>query len=82
MPLDPGFNRILDESNLASDDNVDFEAVIEEESPITCPFIDFEAAESEDGSEITDSEEEEDTTALKGTTHIKKQNFSASFLRL
>ena len=58
-PPDPGFNRIINESDLDSDDNVDFEAVIDEESPINCPFIDYEAVESEDGREITDSEEEE-----------------------
>ena len=58
-PPDPGFNRIINESDLDSDDNVDFEAVIDEESPINCPFIDYEAVISEDGREITDSEEEE-----------------------
>ena len=58
-PPDPGLNRIINESDLDSDDNVDFEAVIDEESPINCPFIDYEAVESEDGREITDSEEEE-----------------------
>ena len=58
-PPDPGFNRIINESDLDSDDNVDFEAVIDEESPINCPFIDYEAVESEDGREITDSEEKE-----------------------
>ena len=58
-PPDPGFNRIINESDLDSDDNVDFEAVIDEESPINCSFIDYEAVESEDGREITDKEEEE-----------------------
>ena len=38
---------------------VNFEAVIDEESPINCPFIDYEAVESKDGTEITNSEEEE-----------------------
>ena len=51
--------RIIKQSDLDSDDNVDFEAVIDEESPINCPFIDYEAVESEDGREITDSEDEE-----------------------
>ena len=32
-PTDPGFNRIINELDLDSDDNVDFEAVIDKESP-------------------------------------------------
>ena len=58
-PPDLGFKRIKTESVLDIDDNVEFEAVIDEESPINCPFIDYEAVESEDGREITDSVEEE-----------------------
>ena len=58
-PPDLGFNRIINESDLDSDDNVDFEAVIDEESPINCPFLDYEAVESENGMEITDSEDQE-----------------------
>ena len=58
-PPDPEFNRIINESDLNSDDNGDFEAVIDEESLIICPFLDYEAVESEDGREITDSKEEE-----------------------
>ena len=54
VPLDPGFNSIINESVLDSEGNVNSEAVIDKESPINCPFIDYEAVESEDGSEITD----------------------------
>ena len=64
-PPDPGFNRIINESDLDSEDNVDFEAVIDDESPINCPFIDYEAVESGDGREITDSAEEEATPPRK-----------------
>ena len=56
-PPDTGVNRIINESDVNSDDNVDFEAVVDEESPINCPFIDYEAIEFEDGREITDSGE-------------------------
>ena len=58
-PPDLGFKRIKTESVLDIDNNVEFEAVIDEESPINCPFIDYEVVESEDGREITDSVEEE-----------------------
>ena len=58
-PPDPGFNRIINESDLDSEDKVNFGAVIDQESPINCPFMDYEAVESEEGSEITNSEEEE-----------------------
>ena len=64
-PPDPGFNRIINESDLDSDDNVVLEAVIDKESPINCPFIYYEAVESENGREITDSEEEEAITQPK-----------------
>ena len=59
QPPDPSFNRIINKSDLNSEDNVDFEVVIEKQSSINCPFIDYEAVEFEDGSNITDSEEEE-----------------------
>ena len=63
-----------------SDDNVDFEAVIDEKSPINCPFIDYEAVESEDGRKITDFEEEEAIPPCKrGATHIKNSNYQFIF---
>ena len=58
-PPDPGFNRVINELDLDSEDNVNFEAVIYEKSPINCPLIDYEAVVSEDGGEITNSEDEE-----------------------
>ena len=60
-----------------SDDNFDFEAVIEEESPINCPFIDYEAVESEDGREITDSKEEEAIPARKRGRRTEKTAISS-----
>ena len=46
---DSTFNSLINELDLDSDDNVGFEAVIDEESPINYPFIDYENVESEDG---------------------------------
>ena len=68
-PPNPGLNRIINESDSDSDDNVDFEAEIDKESPINCPFIDYEAVESEDGSKVTDSEEEEAILLRKRVRH-------------
>ena len=82
-PPDPGFNRIINESDLDSDDNVDFEAVIDEESSINCPFIEYEAVESKDEREITDSEEEEAIPPRKrGAKRIKTAIFSLIFTSL
>ena len=43
------FSRINNESDLDSEDNVDFQAVINEKSPTNCPFSDYEAVELEEG---------------------------------
>ena len=51
----PGYNRIINKSDLDSDDNVDFKAVIDEESPINCSFVDYEAVESENGGGRSDT---------------------------
>ena len=81
-PPDPGLNKIINESELDCEDNVDFEAVIDKESPINCPFIDYEAVESEDGREIINSEEEEAIPPRKRGRRTKKQQFSALILPL
>ena len=43
QPTDPGFKRIINESDLDIEDNVDFETVIDEQPPTNCPFIEYEA---------------------------------------
>ena len=59
QPADPGIERKLNEPDLDSEDNVNWNAIIDNQSPTNCLFIDFDAVESDERGEITDSEEEE-----------------------
>ena len=77
--LDPGFNRIINESDLDSEVNFNFEAVIDEESPFNCPFLNYKVVESEDGSKITNSEEEAIPPRKRGRRTLKIAIFNLIF---
>ena len=69
-----------DKSDLDGEVRVYFEVVIGAQSPTKCPFKDYEAVVSDEGSEITDFEKEEATQPRKkGRNIYKTTNFYPYF---